>query len=298
MTTESSRVAPTISRTIPFSLFLTGGVLVFLFGSNTYTTFPTNRNALFDWGITIAFFALSAVLHRSARFHPLWQVAFALFTVSFANALNLFLGNWLGSLFTPPGSFAEKIAVDKLSQAIPVILSLILLTRLSGSSPGTIFIKRGNLRQGLTFGLVSFGVCVMIFAIIAVLQASAPASRGLIATGIDLNTIRSAVPWILIFIFANGMMEELWFRGIPLAGLNSLLGPALSIVVTSIVFGALHLGATYITPGERFVFFFITLCLGLVNGYVMQKTGSIWGSVLFHAGYDLFVIIPIMASQG
>jgi len=26
----------------------------------------------------------------------------------------------------------------------------------------------------------------------------------------------------------------------------------------------------------------------------MLKTDSIWGSVLFHAGYDLFVILPLL----
>ena len=33
-----------------------------------------------------------------------------------------------------------------------------------------------------------------------------------------------------------------------------------------------------------------------IGGFVMLKTDSIWGSVLFHAGYDLLVIIPILVS--
>jgi membrane protease YdiL (CAAX protease family) len=37
--------------------------------------------------------------------------------------------------------------------------------------------------------------------------------------------------------------------------------------------------------------------LGMVNGWVMLKTDSLWGSVLFHAGYDLLVIIPVLASE-
>jgi hypothetical protein len=34
----------------------------------------------------------------------------------------------------------------------------------------------------------------------------------------------------------------------------------------------------------------------LVNGWLMLKTDSMWGSVLFHAGYDLLVIIPVLSS--
>ena len=40
----------------------------------------------------------------------------------------------------------------------------------------------------------------------------------------------------------------------------------------------------------------VVLILGLVNAWVMLKTESIWGSVLFHAGYDLMVIIPVLIS--
>ena len=30
----------------------------------------------------------------------------------------------------------------------------------------------------------------------------------------------------------------------------------------------------------------------------MQKTGSLWGSVLFHAGADLLIILPIFSNFG
>ena len=106
----------------------------------------------------------------------------------------------------------------------------------------------------------------------------------------------AAVPWILVFCFANAFMEELWFRGVALGKLTPVLGTAGSILVTALVFGSSHLGVTYITPAEIILFPTIVFVLGLVNAYVMLKTGSIWGSMLFHAGYDLLVIIPLLAS--
>jgi membrane protease YdiL (CAAX protease family) len=33
-------------------------------------------------------------------------------------------------------------------------------------------------------------------------------------------------------------------------------------------------------------------------GWLMQKSGSIWGSVLFHAGADVAIILPIFQSLG
>jgi len=148
----------------------------------------------------------------------------------------------------------------------------------------------------LRFGLISFGVFAVVFAVIAVLQAGAPPSQGMTATGVPLGTIVAAIPWILVFCFANSLMEELWFRGIFLKRLSPFLGVTASVVATALVFGSVHVGATYITPVESFIFPLITIALGLVNGFVMFKTDSIWGSVLFHAGYDLLVIIPILVS--
>ena len=283
-------------RPILFVLYLIGGVLIFLLGSNYFRLFPTNKNALYEWGLTLVLLVLAEFLRRSGRFRQYWSIAFALFVASFANALNLYLGNWLSHYLPMAGSEAQSIAIDKLSQCIPIVLSIILLTRLSGDNLGSIYLKKGNLQQGLRFGFISFGIFTAIFVVIAILQSHAPSSEGMMASGVSLNTIVSSIPWILVFIFANSLMEELWFRGISLGKLRSLLGATASVFVTALVFAIPHLGATYIAPIEMFIFPIIVFAFGLVNGFVMLKTDSIWGSVLFHAGYDLIVIIPILAS--
>ena len=63
---------------------------------------------------------------------------------------------------------------------------------------------------------------------------------------------------------------------------------------TALVFGITHSAATYILSVQMIFFPIIVITFGLVNAYVMLKTDSIWGSVLFHAGYDLLVIIPVL----
>lgn len=283
-------------RPLLFILFLFGGLSIFLLGNNWYSLFPTNDSSVYKWGLAMFFLALAAALRRSERLRMYWQIAFSLFIASFANALNWFLGNWLADFLPPPASMAQEIAIDKLAQCVPVVLSIILLTRLAGNDLGSIFLKKGDLRWGLRFGLISFAIFAAIFAVIAVLQAGAPQGEGMLATGVPLETIVAAIPWILVFIFANSLMEELWFRGIFLRKLSPFLGAAAAVVVTALVFGIAHLGATYITPIEKFIFPVIAFALGLINGFVMLKTDSIWGSVLFHAGYDLLVIIPILVS--
>jgi hypothetical protein len=296
MSAQTPAVFTPFQRAIAFVLFLAGGLSVFLFGANTFDMFPTNRNPVYEWGITILFFILAWLFKLGRKTHFLWKIALALFLAAFSNALNLLCGNWLGKLLPPLGSAMAELAVDKLSQAIPVIAALTLLTLLSGDNFASIFIQKGNLRRGLSFGLISFAVFGLLFALIALVQSGGEARQGMTASGLSLSTIIAALPWILIFVLTNGLMEELWVRGISLGKLTPVLGSGMSILVTALVFGSMHLGATYVAPLERILFPLITVALGAVNASVMLKSRAIWGSALFHAGYDLLVIIPILAS--
>jgi membrane protease YdiL (CAAX protease family) len=285
------------SRVITFLFYLIGGLLIFLLGGNTFKLFPTNKNILYEWGLTMLLLLLAVVMQRVPSLKIYEKIAGALFLASAANAVNLSLGNFLGPMLHLHVEDMRFLAIDKLAQAIPIVLTIILLTLWSGDDLGSLFLKKGNLHQGLQFGLISFGVFVIIFIVIVVVQANAPRTQGLFASGISVNTILNSIPWILMFCFVNSFMEELWFRGVSLRKLSPILGATASIVVTALVFGSTHAAATYITPIQMLLFSVIVIALGLVNAYMMLKTDSIWGSVFFHAGYDLLVILPILASQ-
>lgn len=295
MASSTARTKPAANRPLLFLLFLLGGLAIFLLGNNWTDRFPTNESTLYKWGLAFVYLAIALIMRRSERFRAYWEVAYALFIAAAAVAVNWLLGNWLGRLFPSLGG-AEGLAVEKVAEALPVVLTILLLTKAAGNDLGSIFLKRGNLRWGLRFGLISFGIFAAIFAVIAVLQAGAPSSEGLFATGVPLATLVASMPWILLWAFANSLMEELWFRGIFLGKLSPLLGAAATIVVTALVFSAPHAGATYISSYERIIFPTVVFGLGLLNGYVMLKTDSILGSLFFHAGYDLLVIIPVLVS--
>jgi membrane protease YdiL (CAAX protease family) len=102
--------------------------------------------------------------------------------------------------------------------------------------------------------------------------------------------------WILIFVLANGFMEELIFRGILLEKLNSFFKPFWSILLTSVCFAAPHLTANY--QSNVLVFSGIVFILGMICGYAMHYTRSIIAPALIHAGADLMIIIPVFASYG
>jgi membrane protease YdiL (CAAX protease family) len=95
----------------------------------------------------------------------------------------------------------------------------------------------------------------------------------------------------LVFIFANAFMEELHFRGLLLRPFAELLGPHLSNLCIALFFTLVHSPVQY-TP-DIISFLLILFVLALAWGYVIQSAEALWGSVLFHAGADLMIVIGI-----
>jgi hypothetical protein len=180
----------------------------------------------------------------------------------------------------------ESIALEKLVAALLIIAPIIVMTKLSGDSLSSIYVQSGNTRLGLLVG----GTAFAFFAIFAV-----PAATSLFnAPNINPSVILGWAPWILIFILSNAFLEEFMYRALFLKRYESLFGSRLSNLLQSIIFCTIHLSVSY--APEPFLFVIFTFVLGLVWGYLMQKTDSLLGSVLFHAGTDILVIIQIFST--
>jgi membrane protease YdiL (CAAX protease family) len=276
------KLIPKTTEKISLSLiFLASGFAVFVFGSPYYSIFPTNNNRVYYIGLTLFFLCLSLFFKSNKRFSTYWPVTFSFFMASFATLfLNLSLLNIPASTTNP----SRLIALDKLSQFIQVVFPIIFLVFLGKIDFKSIFLAKGNVKEGITFGLISF----LIFSILALVLYSQSSDF--------FNQLPAHLPWLLLFIFANSIMEEIWFRGIFLERLEKLVGTTAAIIITAIVFGASHISATYSFPGGGAVFGLVVFIMGLILAYTMRKFGIIIGPILFHAGMDLLIILPVIAS--
>lgn len=110
-----------------------------------------------------------------------------------------------------------------------------------------------------------------------------------IASFVILVDISVNIPATSMDVMANGLREELLYRGLFLKRYETLLGSSISNLLQAIIFSLSHTvagtGATVYTPFSA-VFVLITFLLSLTWGYVMQRTDGLLGSVLFHAGSD------------
>ncbi len=276
-----------LSPLIFFTLALVCGVAVFIFGSNYFVIFPTNKNLTYNLFLSAAFLIGAIWLKLTARWKQYWPVAFAFFVASLAFPVTSLFSSYSGRILawlnlSMPSS--PGIAIAKVWEMLLIVTLILVLTKVSGASLSEIFLQRGHWKLGLSIGtLVWFNFATSVFLFFAT-RYSNP------------NALGAALGWGLVFSSANGFMEELWLRGIFLKRFDPFLGLHGSVWLTSIVFGLMHSGVVYITPMAIPFMLINTITLGLACGYLMMKTNSIWGAVLIHAAADLFLFIAMLAN--
>lgn len=208
-----------------------------------------------------------------------WEVLYAFFVGSTAVLCSTLLGGrLLEALAVVPVSPAW-IALSKVSEATCRVVTIVALIAVSGASLRSVYLTRGRLGLGLGVGLAGFVACATAAFLPLVSQEG------------GWDKLMSLAPWILTFVLANGFAEELLFRGLFLQRLEPWLGKRGSNLVLASAFTLLHVQSTYVS--ELVVLLLVLFPLALAWGWLMQKTGSLWGSALFHAGADCLVIFGI-----
>lgn len=82
----------------------------------------------------------------------------------------------------------------------------------------------------------------------------------------------------ILMVIAAPFLEELIFRGIILDGLLKIYSPIKSILVSSLLFGLVHLNPWQFVTG---------LIIGIFSGWVYYKTRSLLPSIIIHAAVNL-----------
>jgi membrane protease YdiL (CAAX protease family) len=273
-------------RTLAALLLFVGACLVFL-PYSLNASIPVGYRLPVWGGIALAFLAAALWSRRHRAPGDGVRLALhALFVASVAELADWYLSDWLPTLLRVPVDSPAGYGLAKLESMIVLLTTIIVLVRLEGGDLASLYMKRGKVRWWLPVGLIAFA----FFA-----WSALYAAEGLFAgEGLSVARVMPWIPWILLFVFSNGLAEETLFRGLLMPRFKPLIGTWPTILVTSVVFALAHVGVTY-TP--QLVFFMgITLVLGLTWAVLIHKTDSLWGAVLFHAGADIPVLIGIFST--
>jgi membrane protease YdiL (CAAX protease family) len=282
---EQTRRTSQAHRFALFLLFLALGLLLFVVFSHFRPLLPENADLPSRIALVLVLLGSSLLLRRSDRLRKYWLVIFAFFIASFAQALDYYLSGWLSALLGLDIQSPAGIAADKLESTILIVLPILVLTRLSGNNMGSLYLQKGNLRLGLIIGLP-------VFFVVAAL--SVPWAQWQYQVGdLSLQRILPWVPWILLFVLANSINEELLFRGLFLQKLEPFLGAFPANLCMAIPFAMLHIGVDY--SRNTLLLLALLLPLGLLLGYVMQKTRSVLAPWLIHASMDIAVVLSLFS---
>src|SRR5256712_1915307 len=112
-------------------------------------------------------------------------------------------------------------------------------------------------------------------------------------TGMSPCCFLFLTPYLLILAVSNGFKEEMWFRCLFLSKYETILGFRLSNFLQAAIFAASVVEAEFssILLGFALVSFF----LGLGLGYLMRRTGSIFGSSLCEAGATIPIFLMVLS---
>lgn len=245
-----------------------------------------SKNALlvFHIGFTAMLLVVSLILRRGERGKSYWPVIYIFFVAGTAVLVSVLFSDDLLGVFHQSVMTPQGIATAKFSQCILTVVPILVLMPLMGFDWRSMYLKRGRVRIWLPVAIAA----LIVFPGLAYFAISSNQA------GV-FEKLLPLWPWILLFVLSNGFMEELLYRGLFLQRYENFLGKGLSNVLTAIVFAIMHTQVTY--AAEMIQFLVIVLVLSLIWGFLIQKSDSLWGAVLFHAAGDCLIIFGAYASM-
>jgi len=218
--------------------------------------------------------------------HPITRIViFALITVVFIILLSV---GWAVIDFQSAMSITQMkqpvLAISEVIQCVASVAAFLIMVlayeRRTLASTG---FTRTYIARDLTIGFL-FGGALMATVIVALMLCGVyhPTGLGTLGAGAGL--------WLLTFL-CTAIFEETTFRAYLLRVSGERRGATFGLVVSSIVFGLIHLGnpAPGLTTLQRAIGpIFIALEAGLLMGALYIWTGRIWMSIGLHWAWDFF----------
>jgi len=265
-----------------FALFLTCGISSFTIPLLLSDPFKL----IYRIAVCIILLIIALLIRRKTHLTKYLPLLFAFFVSSIVSLFEYLLYSNQSFLFWVSSSRMDLTIVFKVLSSLIVIIPIVLLTKVSKKDFASIYLRKGKLKLGLTIGIILF-----LFFLATSVWTSILLYEG---KNLTFNKVIAWLPWILVFVFSNGIKEEIQFRGLFLKKYETLLGVDPSNLLQSMIFTLAHIGETY-SP-IMILFLFIVFLLGLAFGAVIQKTNSLIGAILFHAGTDIPVILGIFSN--
>jgi membrane protease YdiL (CAAX protease family) len=277
-----------IRRLAWFVALLAAASLVFIVFGNYYPLFDGAADLTGRLALGALLLAAALYFRRSPGLRAYWLLPCGFFAALAAISVDYYLGlsKWILPALGIPAESPAGWAIDKLESSLLGVAVVLLVNWLFGNSLASLYWRRGRLGFGLAVGLG-----VMLVVLLTLIPFATFAFKGR-----DLTWERMLpwMPWVAMFVLANALNEETLYRGLLLGKYQPLVGVFPANLAAAIPFTLSHAPTAYAT--DQLPFLLATFLCALAWGWLMQKTGSLWGSVLFHAAMDIPIVVGIFSA--
>jgi membrane protease YdiL (CAAX protease family) len=188
-----------------------------------------------------------------------------------------------------PGSFIPNMMEAWIVLLASVLLAtFIMLRRVDDRAWSTIGLGRANAAPSvMTLGLIvgALGILIPSGALLAAhwLQVAPPARA-------DGSSLRFGIGTALLFL-PQSLSEELLSRGYAFSAVREAIGPVWALVLSSLVFGGLHL----YNPGANARSFAIVVLAGVWLGSIVVLTRSVYAAWMAHFAWNAGIVSVLHA---
>jgi membrane protease YdiL (CAAX protease family) len=173
-------------------------------------------------------------------------------------------------------------AVTQLIEVVAVVLGVALLFRVT---------RYGSFAD-LGLGLRKLK-WLPLGAVIPLIALSVAALIAYAVGWLPVNRVLFPGPWPLFLVFAASIhaavIEEIGFRGILMQGIERLSNKTVAILVSGLLFAALHLLAPFRLTWPWWI---VVTAAGLGFGWAFYASGrALWLTIGLHFGFDLGVFL-------
>ena len=228
--------------------------------------------------------ALAGVTLLSARFAPLRPVLLAV--AAMTAAFSVFSGGpqWITDISGSRLDFNTQVLIASAAETVVTALIAVVALR---SSP----LQLRPLLRLRSFGAAAWfatGAATAVFFLAVLLLPALLLGR----VGIAPLALARDLPLAAPACALQALAQELQFRGLLMGALERVAPAWSANLGQAAFFGLAHIAVQYQGPAGAFVP--VTIALGVVFGWITQRTGSLWPAILVHAVADVAVTVGVI----
>ena len=183
----------------------------------------------------------------------------------------------------PPSDLSGVVWVFILTQGVAVLMPTLLLARLKKLNFKETFALR-PIKPLLFPVLVCAALCTLILVLgLQTRFLKPPEAKGFMRV-VELIAGGPLLLTLVLLAVLPPVCEELLCRGFLLSGLRGRYGGARAVLLSAVLFGVLHLDL-YRFPA--------TFLAGLMLGFILVRTRSVFACILFHAVYNSILALTL-----